>query len=320
MKSIKYYLLLVLKGAGMGTANVIPGVSGGTVALITGIFEELIDSIKSFDLTALKLLFTGKFKEFSKHVNLGFLLAVFVGIGLSIITLAKLLDFLFTYYPVYIWAYFFGLIIGSVYFIGSTIKKWNVSVFVSLVIGTAVALSISFLSPASENEGFVYLMICGVVAICSMILPGISGSFVLVLMGNYQLVVIDAVNDFRIDILLPVILGAIIGLIAFSHLLSWIFKKFREQTIALLTGFILGSLVIIWPWKNSYDQIGALIQTNQYGAFIDGGGNILKEIKVYGYDQILPETFNSIVFWVCVLVVSGIVSIWLMEKLAGQTK
>lgn len=320
VKYIRYYLLLILKGAGMGAANVIPGVSGGTVALITGIFEELIDSIKSFDLESLRLLLRGRFKEFAKHVNLYFLLAVFIGIALSIISLARILEYLFTYYPVYIWAYFFGLILASIYFVGRTINQWKISVISTFLIGTAIALSISFLSPATENDNFFYLIVCGIIAICSMILPGLSGSFVLILLGNYQLVVIKAVNDIRLEILLPVLIGAIVGLIAFSHLLSWIFKKFRNETIATLTGFISGSLIILWPWKKSFDMNGNEIATNAYGAFIDNYGNILGDIKVYGYDHILPDKIDHVVIWAAIFVVVGIISIWLMEKFAGENK
>lgn len=301
----------------MGAANVIPGVSGGTVALITGIFEELIDSIKSFDLKAFRLLLSGKFKAFAEHVNLGFLIAVFLGIATSIISLARILEFFFTHYPVLIWAYFFGLILGSIYFVGKTISKWNVSSIITFMIGTGVALMISFLKPATENESFYYLIICGIVAICSMILPGLSGSFVLILLGNYQLVVITAVNNMRLDILLPVIIGAAVGLIAFSHLLSWIYKKFRNETIATLTGFILGSLAILWPWKKSFDGMGDVITTNKYGAFIDSSGTILKDIKVYNYSHIFPESFNVVVIIAIGFMLTGIVSIWLMEKYAG---
>jgi len=317
MNSFKKYLILAFKGAGMGAANVIPGVSGGTVALITGIFEELIDSIKSFDINAVKLLIKGRFREFAKHVNLSFLLAVFIGIALSIISLAKVLDFLFTFYPIYIWAYFFGLILASIYFVGRTIQTWSVNTVISFLIGTGIALSISFLSPATENEAFLYLIICGIVAICSMILPGLSGSFVLILLGNYQLVVIKAVNNLRFDILLPVLIGAAFGLIAFSHILSWIYKKRRNETISTLTGFILGSLAILWPWKVSINSEGHKILTNEFGAFINNTGEIIRDIKVFGYRQYMPDSINSVVIVAMGLVIAGIVSIWLMEKFAG---
>lgn len=320
MKGFKHYLVLVLKGIGMGAANVIPGVSGGTVALITGIFEELIDSIKSFNIEAIKLILKGRFKEFANHINLGFLVSVFLGVAISILSLAKILDFLFTQYPIYIWAYFFGLILASIYFVGRTVEKWNWSVIITFLIGAGIALSISFLKPATENDGFIYLILCGAVGVCSMILPGLSGSFVLILLGNYQLVFIDAVNNLSFNILLPVVIGAGVGLIAFSHLLSWIYKKYRNQTVSALTGFILGSLAILWPWKNSFDISGELIQTNKFGAFINANSEVLHDVKVFGYNQVLPETVNSVVLFAFALVIIGIISIWLMEKLAGENK
>lgn len=301
---IKEYLGFVLKGMAMGIANVIPGVSGGTIALITGIFERLINAIKSFNLKALKLLFQGKFKEFFHYTDLGFIIAIFLGVGLAVVLVAQVFEFLFDNYPVYIWSFFFGLILASVYFVGRTISKWSPSVIATFIIGTGLALLFTFLTPASENDSFFYLVICGVVAICSMILPGLSGSFVLILMGNYQLVAIDAINNFRIDVLIPVGIGAVGGLLAFSHILSWLFKKFKDQTIAALTGFILGSLGIIWPWKNP------ILST--FGE-VD---------KVVGYDFFLPS-LNLEFFIALFIIIIGIASIWLMEKSAEnieQTK
>ncbi|RLD50201.1 MAG: DUF368 domain-containing protein, partial [Bacteroidetes bacterium] len=248
---MKEYITLVLKGIAMGAANVIPGVSGGTLALITGIFERLINAIKSFDLTAAKLLFSFKIKDFAKHTDLYFLIAIFGGIAIAIISLARLFYFLFTNYPVYIWSFFFGLVLASVYFVGKTVEKWNTAVIITFAIGVILAVLISILNPASENSSNLYLVLCGVVAICSMILPGLSGSFVLILMGNYQLVMIDAVNDRNLGILIPVGIGAAGGLIIFSHILSWVFKRYRNQTISLLTGFILGSLSVLWPWQKA---------------------------------------------------------------------
>ncbi len=297
---MKKYFLLFFKGLAIGAANVIPGVSGGTIALITGIFEELIDSIKSLNLKAIKLLFTGKFKEFAKHINLNFLIAVFAGVGISIFSLAKLLDFLFKNYNIWVWSYFFGLILASVYFVAKTIDKWNFSVVISFIAGTAIAVSITILTPASQNDNIFYLFLCGIVAVISMILPGLSGSFILILMGNYQLVMIDAVSDLNLKVLIPLIIGAVVGLISFSHVLSWIFKKFKNQTLATLAGFILGSLGILWPWK---DEI-----TKTFG----------NKIKVIGYDWHLPENFNSEVIFAIVFMIIGYLSIILIEKTANK--
>lgn len=306
---MKEYLSLFLKGIGIGAANVIPGVSGGTIALISGIFEKLIDSLKSFDIKAVKLFFSGRFKEFAKYVNLDFLIAVFAGVFVSILTLAKLLEFLFQDYPVYVWSFFFGLIIASVYFVGKTIKKVNASVVISFIVGTSIALVISFMSPAAENDGIYYLFICGIVAVCSMIIPGLSGSFVLILMGNYKLIFIEAVNNFDFRILLPVGLGAIFGLIAFSHLLSWIFKKFRDPTLALLTGFILGSLGMLWPWKKEIYQVNA---TGEFLTKSDGS------FVIQGYERYLPDSFSGEVIMAIFLMILGVLTISFLEWIANK--
>jgi putative membrane protein len=315
---MKQYFILFFKGLGMGAANVIPGVSGGTIALITGIFERLINAIKAFNLTALKLLLKGKLKELAKHLDLYFLGAVFLGIGISILSIARLFEFLFDYYPVLIWAYFFGLILGSVYFVGKTIDRYTLSVMLVFIVGAGIALSITFLNPARENESLVYLFLCGIIAACSMILPGLSGSFVLMLLGNYELVMIDAVNQLNLMILLPVVAGAGVGLIAFSWFLSWIFRKFRNHTIAVLTGFILGSLGIIWPWKKSWDLSGNLLEDNQFGAFTGPNGSILESVKISAYEQVLPSLGENAILIATVLILAGIFSVWGLEKLAEK--
>lgn len=302
------FVLNALKGAAMGAANVIPGVSGGTIALITGIFERLVDAIKSFNLVAIKLFFTGKWKAFAEHVDFYFLISVFLGIGISIFSLAQLLDYLFTNYPIHIWSYFFGLIIASVYFVGKTITKWDSSTIIFFIIGTAIAIAITVLTPARENDAVWYVFICGIIAACSMILPGLSGSFVLILMGNYQLVMIDSINSLDFQILIPLILGAGFGLIAFSYLLSYIFKKFRNQTIGILTGFILGSLSILWPWKLTVST------------FIDRHGEeiplVTKNVLPWNYASESGEP--SHLLFAIILVIIGFVTIWLLENFASQ--
>ena len=307
-KQINTYVNLALKGFAMGAANVIPGVSGGTIALITGIFERLIDAIKSFDATAIKLIFKGKIKEFIEYVDLYFLIAVFFGMVTSILSLAKLLEFLFANYPVYVWAFFFGLILASVYYVGKTITKWDISVIITFIIGTGGAAAISMLNPAAQNDSFYYLIICGVVAICSMILPGLSGSFILILLGNYELVMIHAVSNLDFGILVPVVIGAVGGLIAFSHVLSWIYKKYKDQTISILTGFILGSLAILWPWKHQ------IYKLDEAGDFVLKGG----EKIVMGYTKYMPESFNTEVVIAIVLMILGIITISLIEKVASK--
>ncbi len=303
---MKEYIGYMLKGLGVGIANIIPGVSGGTIALITGIFVRLINAIKSLISVRIKLLFSGKFKEFAKQTDLYFLIAVFSGVIIAIVLLAKIFGFLFDNYPVYIWSYFFGLVLASIYFVGKRVDRWTISVILFLILGTAIAVVLSFFNPATQNEGVFYLFLCGIVAVCSMILPGLSGSFVLILMGNYQLVAIDAINNRDMGIIIPVGIGAVVGLIAFSHFLSWVFKHFKDQTIALLTGFILGSLNILWPWKQ------ATYLTNEAGDFILKNG----EKIVARYASVLPETMNTEVWVAIVLVIVGIISITVLEVTA----
>ena len=294
------YIANFFKGIGIGSANVIPGVSGGTIALITGVFERLINALKSCNLTAIKLFFTGKFKEFAQHIDLWFLASLGSGVVVAILSIARLFEFLFAEYPIYLWSFFFGMILVSIYYVGITIEKFNWKVVLSFIIGTAIALLIAFGTPANENSNVLYLIICGAVATCSMILPGLSGSFVLVLMGNYQLIMIDAVNDLNLKILIPVVIGGVVGLLAFSHLLSWIFKNYRDITIAVLTGFILGSMPIIWPWKN--DVI------TYFGS----------EAKVTGYEYYFPE-FNMEFATALVIMLIGAALIVLTEKMAKKT-
>jgi putative membrane protein len=307
---MKESLNIFLKGVAMGTANIIPGVSGGTIALITGIFERLINAIKSFNITAIKLLLKGNFSGFAKHTDLLFLIVLFAGVGFAIVSLARIFDFLFREYPVYIWSYFFGLILASVYFVGKTVTKWTLAPLIAFIFGSGFAIALTFMNPATENGNFIYLMICGVAAVCSMILPGISGSFILILMGNYHLVAIDAINNLRFEILFPVLIGAAFGLLGFSYLLSWVFKKFRDQTIALLTGFILGSLGIIWPWKKAIYMMDA------------AGELILKkgEPVVERYLIAAPQQLNGEFYIALLIMLLGIASIWIIEKQAGAEK
>ena len=288
-----------LKGMGIGTANVIPGVSGGTIALLTGIFERLINCLKSFNLNALQLFFKGKFKELVKHTDLWFLLSVGLGVIAAIFTTARIFDYLFKHYPVYLWSFFFGMILTSIYFVGKTIDKWNWQVILSFLLGTGIAVFIAFVKPATENSSFIYLIICGAIATCSMILPGLSGSFILIIMGNYQLVMIDSVNKLDLHILLPVVIGAVVGLVGFSHFLSWIYKNYRNITIALLTGFILGSAPIIWPWKNSV--------ITYFGD---------KE-KVIGYEYFIPNMDIKFATAIVIMLI-GAALIILTEKMAAK--
>lgn len=293
----------------MGAANVIPGVSGGTIALITGIYERLINAIKSIDLKALKLLLNRDWKAFWTVIDGTFLTALFLGIGVSIVSLAKLLEYALEKHETLTMAFFFGLILISVFLVARTVKQWGATTYIAMAIGTAIAVGIALLAPASENNSFIYVFACGIVAMCSMILPGLSGSFVLIIMGNYALI-LGAIGSANLSILLPLALGCAFGLIAFSHVLAWIFKHFHDLTVALMSGFILGSLAIIWPWKNT------LIDT------IAREGKEAKEV-VTGYEWFLPS-LTDLTTWLAVgLAVIGALSLWLMEKSSsanGQDK
>ena len=307
MKNTGRHAALVAKGAAMGAANVIPGVSGGTIAFITGIYEELIDSIKSFDVKALKLALGFKVKEFAAHTNLSFLIPLFAGIGVSIFSLAKLLEYCFVNHETLTMAFFFGLIVASVYLVGKQIDKWDAPALGMLVVGTAIAVSIAFLKPAEPNPNPIWIFICGIVAISSMILPGLSGSYVLLIMGNY-LLIIGAIGDLNLRLLVPMAAGCVVGLVVFSHVLSYVFKHFRNGTIGLLTGFVFGSLAIIWPWKNKVHLKG------------ENGVEILKrgtEKVVSGYEWFMPA-IDGLFFGALGLMVVGAAAVILIGKFDDQ--
>ena len=236
----------------MGAADVVPGVSGGTIAFIAGIYEELVDSIKSINLHALKLLFTLKLKDFWKQINGSFLFSILLGIGISIFSLAKLMTWLLEHYPIHIWSFFFGLIIASTVLVAKEIRRWNVGTVIALIIGAVIAYVITILSPSETPNTWWFIILSGAIAICAMILPGISGAFILLLMGKYAYI-IGAVGDLKIGILLLFAIGAVAGIVSFSHLLSWLLKKHHTATVATLTGFMVGSLNKVWPWKETLE-------------------------------------------------------------------
>ncbi len=242
-------LLIFLKGIAMGAADVVPGVSGGTIALLTGIYETLIDSIKSINTTAIKLFFTGKFKEFWKHINGSFLLPLIIGIGTSIILLARVMTYLMENHPIPLWSFFFGLILASAILIFRDIKTWKISYILSIICGTALGISICLLSPSETTNDLWFILVSGMIAICAMILPGISGSFILLLLGKYEYI-LGALNELNIPVILTFIIGAATGIISFSHFLSWLLKRHYNITICFLAGIMLGSLTKVWPWQN----------------------------------------------------------------------
>ena len=295
-----------LKGFAMGAANVIPGVSGGTIAFITGIYERLIDALKSFNLKALRMLFGFDLKGFASQVDLFFLMALGLGVITSVLTLAKVLKEAYVDYPVLVNAFFFGLILASLFYVGRMVKRWSFVQIISLVFGVAVAAFLAFQTPVAENSSPLYLAACGVAGMCSMIIPGISGSFVLLLMGNYQLIVLDAVNDLRqfklaesLPIIIPVGIGAVVGIFALSHILSWMFRKYHDTAVALITGFVAGSLIVIWPWKAAV-----------YSALIPD--------KVAAWNRYFPD-FGTSATWIAVAwLVGGVAVIAVTEKLAAK--
>ena len=283
---MKYYITLFLKGMAMGIANVIPGVSGGTIALITEIYEELINTLKSFDRNALKLLFSLNLSGFIQHTNFFFLLSVFGGSIASVFSVASLVNDLFLHYPILIWAFFFGLILASIYFVGKRIQTWKISNVIILILGATIALSFSFITPANENTNLFFIFLCGIIGISGMILPGLSGSFILILMGNYELLMVTAVTNLDITILSVFFLGSVFGIMSFSHILSWLFKNYKDSILSLLTGFILGSLSIIWPWKEIAESI-----------MINGTEKIIRDINNYPVIYHQNTIYNNGFLW-----------------------
>ena len=304
MRSIKDYILLTLKGLAMGAADVVPGVSGGTIAFITGIYEELLETINSVNFSALKKLKSEGLKSFWKHINGNFLVALFLGIAISIISLAKLITYLLDQHAVLLWAFFFGLIISSIYLVGKTVKKWDFTKVIGLLVGAGIAFYITILPPMENPNALWYVFLSGAIAICAMILPGISGSFILLLLGSYEMI-LGAIKDVKLAIIGVFALGCITGLLSFSKLLNWMFKKYHDLTIALLTGFLVGSLNKIWPWKttistriNSHDKVVPFIQENILPNHFDGEA------------QILPAVIMAIV---------GLAIILILEKFATKS-
>ena len=247
-RKLKDYAVLMLKGMGMGAADVVPGVSGGTIAFIVGIYDELIDSIKSINLRSIKLFLTGQFKEFFQAVNAKFLLSVILGIGISVFSLAKIITWLLIEHPILVWSFFFGLVLASTWFVSRDIKKWNWKTILCFFIGVLIAYYITIATPAETPTNLLFVFFCGAIAICAMILPGISGSFILVLLGKY-FYIMEAIKSLDITIIAVFGGGACLGITSFSRVLSFALKHFRNVTLAVLTGFMLGSLNKVWPWK-----------------------------------------------------------------------
>ena len=249
--------MVAVKGACMGAADVIPGVSGGTIAFITGIYDQLISSINSINGTAVKLFFSGKFKEFWKHINGNFLLSLFCGIIISVLSLAGLMQYLLEHHPIQTWAFFFGLIVASSIFILRGIEGWNLKSVIFLILGVILGIVVCTLSPTQTPDALWFIFLSGATAICAMILPGISGSFILLILGKYKYIMgtITGVTTGTavgegLVILGVFAVGAVCGILAFSRFLHWLLARYHKQTLLVLAGFIVGSLVKVWPWSN----------------------------------------------------------------------
>ena len=300
------YLVIFFKGIAMGAADVVPGVSGGTIAFISGIYEELLASISAINIANLKLLKNEGFKAAWKAINGNFLLALLSGIFISIISLAKLITWLLENKPILVWSFFFGLVLASILFVSKQITKWNASAIILFIIGAVAAYYITILHPAiSESSSLLFYFFAGALAICAMILPGISGSFILVLLGAYKpiLKALDALQYKDIKLLAVVAFGAVVGILSFSKLLNWLFDHHKNSTLAVLTGFILGSLNKIWPWKETLtwrlDSHGVKIPFNE------------QSVSPFSY-QGDPQLMMAII-----LLIAGFLLIILLEKLAN---
>lgn len=311
------YLIIAFKGVAMGAADVVPGVSGGTIAFISGIYEELIESIDKVNFGIFKVWKQQGFKTAWKSINGSFLLALFSGIAISILSLAKLIKWLLHNEPVLLWSFFFGLVLASILYIAKQIRGWSPKIILAIIATSALSYYITLAEPFASPDSPFYLLFCGFIAIIAMILPGVSGAFILLILGAYQ-TAIDTVNNLRDgllagnmelfkDALLKFVLlaiGAVVGLKVFSKALNWMFKHQKNLTLAILTGFMIGSLNKIWPWKK-------ILKTR-----INSKGE-----EVTLLDQsILPSSYegdNQIVLAI-IFVVIGFATILILEGLGNK--
>lgn len=301
------YIILALKGCAMGMADVVPGVSGGTIAFISGIYEELLDSIRSVNATALKLLLRFRFAEFWRHINGRFLLPVLLGIAVAIFSLARLMTYLLVNHPIAIWSFFFGLIVASALLVARQIGRWDWRTLLAFVIGAVAAWWITVATPAETPNDWWFVMLSGAIAICAMILPGISGAFILLLLGKYQYIM-HAVGEFNIPVIVVFVIGAAAGIISFSHLLSWLLKHLHDVTVAVLMGFMVGSLNKVWPWKETLES------------YFDSHGAAHPLVE----RNVLPATFTELtgteaqVGWAVALCACGFLLIWGIEYVGNR--
>lgn len=308
IRNVTDYFLLYLKGIGMGAADVVPGVSGGTIAFITGIYEELIHTIKIAPAAARDHLLKFRFSDFFDTVNWRFLTFLFTGIGTSIILLSKLVLFLLENHPVAVWSFFFGLIIASTITVYKKLKGFNLNLFLFSAAGAVIAYFVTVMSPAETTTDLWFIFVSGFIAICAMILPGISGSFILLLLGKYQYI-LQSLVQVKVVVILTFIGGCVIGLLSFAQLLDWLFKRYHNIAVSLLAGFMVGSLNKVWPWKEVLETT-----VNRHGKVI-----ILQD------RNILPGHYSEItghspeILLALVLCTVGFLVVILLDK-AGSNK
>jgi len=295
------YSILAAKGFCMGASDVVPGVSGGTMAFILGIYEDLINAIKSFDLKSLKLLMSFNFRLLLDRVSWKFLLPLGIGILTAIFSLAEILSWLLQHKPILIWSFFLGLILASVISVSRRVEKWQASTWICLLVGITGTYILVGLVPVSTPDDPWFLFLCGAVAICAMILPGISGSFILVLLGKYQYI-LEAVNQKDFLTLALVAAGACIGIVAFSRLLGWLLKKYHDLMVAVLTGLMLGSLRKVWPWKKTLDSM------------VDRHGDVIPLVQT----NILPSQWEMEVLTALALMVAGLFVVLILDRVGER--
>ena len=287
----------------MGAADAVPGVSGGTIAFISGIYEELVATISNINTKLFKTLLSNGFTAFWKQANANFVVALLSGIIISYVSFMRLAKYLLENHPVLIWSFFFGLIIASIYFVGKQIKTWNIPAVLALIIGTGIAYYVSSLPTMAANNNPFFLFFAGAIAICAMILPGISGSFILIILGAYK-TLSDAIHDIDVNKIALFVTGAVIGLLSFSHVLKWLFKHYHNITLALLTGFIFGSLDKVWPWKKTLTW-----HTDSKG--------IQSPLLQKSVSPVSFEGDNQLLFAIALMVV-GFLTIFILEKVGSK--
>lgn len=313
-RSKKQLLGITLRGMAIGAADVVPGVSGGTIAFISGIYEELIHSISSINLKALKILRKEGIKPFWKHINGTFFVALLLGIAISVLTLANLVTYFLNEHPVMVWSFFFGLVLASVYIIIRTIDKWSVFSVISLMVGTAGAAYIATLHVTASGGDLWYIFVSGAIAICAMILPGISGAFILVLMGSYG-IVMQGLKELDLLLISVFASGCLVGILSFSHLLKYLFANFKNLLLAFLTGTLIGSLLKVWPWKNNFGDAPVVVHSD--------GREEWMQVNVWPKDYLnIVDGANSSanIFYAVLLMIAGFMVIYTLEKVGTYIK